>query len=86
MADMNAATIGSLIFADIESNEYLLRLYQNILYNYGMHKLLLKDSFHYLRVFFQAMRLKCIKKVHAVKRQYYLMDGTKLDDTKTIIP
>ncbi len=39
MADMNAATIGSLIFADIESNEYLLRLYQNILYNYGMHKL-----------------------------------------------
>ena len=41
MADVNISTIGALILDDIENNEYLNRLYNNILYNYGMHKMML---------------------------------------------
>ena len=39
MADLAQPTLGSVIFADIEKNEYLNKLYANILYNYGMHKM-----------------------------------------------
>ena len=39
MADLNQPTLGSAIFADIEKNEYLNKLYAKILYNYGMHKM-----------------------------------------------
>ena len=31
MADVNKQTLGSVIFADIEKNEYLNKLYDNIL-------------------------------------------------------
>ena len=32
-------TVGDLVFADIDSNEFLKQLYANLLYNYGLHRL-----------------------------------------------
>lgn len=36
-------TVGDLVFADIDSNEFLKQLYANLLYNYGLHRLGLVD-------------------------------------------
>ncbi len=49
MADVNISTIGALILNGIENNEYLNRLYNNILYNYGMHKMALGTGRHAAR-------------------------------------
>ncbi|MGV9183973.1 hypothetical protein ACTOVN_06420 [Arcanobacterium canis] len=32
-------TVGELVFADIDSNEFLKQLYANLLHNYGLHRL-----------------------------------------------
>ena len=44
MADLNQPTLGSVIFADIENNPYLNKLYSKILYRYGMHKMRLRTG------------------------------------------
>lgn len=36
-------TVGELVFAEIDSNEFLKQLYANLLYNYGLHRLGLVD-------------------------------------------
>ncbi|WP_278620473.1 DEAD/DEAH box helicase [Varibaculum cambriense] len=40
-------TVGDLVFADIDSNEFLKQLYANLLYNYGLHRLGLVDRHPY---------------------------------------
>ena len=37
-------TLGAAIFADIDSNEYLNKLYEKILYNYALHLLQLDQK------------------------------------------
>ena len=44
MADLNQPTLGSVIFADIENNEYLNKLYEKILYNYSLND---SPCYHY---------------------------------------
>ena len=40
---MEMTTIGAAIYKDIEKNEYLNKLYDNLLYNYGLQLFDLKD-------------------------------------------
>ena len=37
-------TLGAAIFADIDSNDYLNKLYEKILYNYALHLLQLDQK------------------------------------------
>lgn len=49
MAD-NLVNVGELIFNDIDSNGFLQQLYANLLYNYGVHRLLPEDDRRSLEV------------------------------------
>ena len=40
---MEMTTIGAAIYKDIEQNEYLNKLYDNLLFNYGLQLFRLKD-------------------------------------------
>lgn len=40
---MEMTTIGAAIYKDIEQNEYLNKLYDNLLFNYGLQLFGLKD-------------------------------------------
>lgn len=44
MEDNYGRTIGDILFADIDSNEYLNELYESILYNYSMKLFGIKDA------------------------------------------
>ena len=40
---MKVTTIGAAIYKDIEKNEYLNKLYDNLLFNYGLQLFVLKN-------------------------------------------